>query len=257
MTEPSEPEIRKPAPPFLMYGAVVLAIVMIFGVVTWALGLGPFAYRQIWYGTSEIYMLNMSDKTVTVTLDNGVGLKIPPESAERTPILGGTTQIVAKADDGTVVDEFEVFVDGAPVFYSVAGAKCLALADVTSYYRGGDKGIEVIKTYKKGSRVVKLPHDNIIWPRQTLRDQIKGGSGVAWIEMVACPLLEAGEENVLQGHLDFLLTERKERQMAAKKQAEINRLMMAGDSDGVDKITKKKGGGATLKLPDAGAADAP
>jgi hypothetical protein len=251
MTEPTEPEIRKPAPPWMMYLSVILAVIVVFGVVTWALGLGPFAYRQIYYGTSEIYMLNMSDEAVTVTLDGGKPLELVPESADRTPLLGGTTHVITRKKDGTVLEEFDVFVDGAPVFYNVAGAKCLALSDVSSYYRGGDKGIEVLATYGRGTKIIPLPHDNIIWPRQTLRDEVRGGAGVAWIEMVACPLAEVGEENVLAGHLDFLLTERKQREQELKKQAEINRMMMNGDSDGVDKLVKT-GGGATLALPDAG-----
>ena len=252
MTDTTEPEIRKPAPPWLMYLSVVLAVVMIFGGVTWALGLGPFAYRQIYYGTSEIYMLNMSDQVVSVTLDGGKPYELSPESADRTPLLGGTTHVVTRDKDGAVLEEFDVFVDGAPIFYNVAGAKCLALADVSSYYRGGDKGIELLGTYKRGTKIVALPHDNIIWPRQTLRDEVRGGAGVAWIEMVACSLVEGGEDHLLAGHLDFLLTERKQREQELKKQAEINRMMMNGDSDSVDKLVKKSSG-ATLALPDAGA----
>ena len=249
MTDTPESEIRTPAPPVLMYAAVVVGVVLIFGVVTWALGLGPFAYRQIWYGTSEIYILNMSDEAVTVSLDGGSGLEVVPQSADRTPLLGGTTHVVTRRKDGSVVEEFDVFVDGAPVFYNVSGAKCLAVADVSSYYRGGDKGIEVLATYKLGTKVVPLPYDNMIWPRQTLRDEVRGGSGVAWIEMVACSLLEPGEAHLLASHLDFLLTERKQREKDLKTQAEINRLMMQGDSAGVDDLV----GGATLALPDAGA----
>ena len=99
-------------------------------------------------------------------------------------------------------------------------------------------------TYPKGTTLIELPHSNMIWPRQTLRDQVAGGAGVAWIEIIACTMRNAGETNVLQAHLDYILTDRKRRQQEIAKQREINRLMMQGDSHAVDGIVRRS--------PDAG-----
>jgi hypothetical protein len=225
-------------------------VLLVFGGVTWALGLGPFAYRQIWYGTSEIYILNMTDHAVSVTLDGGTPREIGSEAADRAPVLGGTTHIVTRNEDGNLIEEMDIKVDGAPVFYNVEGAKCLALADVASYYGAGDKRVEILETFPRGTRLISLPHDNIIWPRQTLRDEVAGGDGVAWIEMVACTMLDASNERLLLTHLDLLLTERKRVEQARAKQREINRLMMKGESESVEGIIERKWDGG--RLDDAG-----
>ena len=238
--------LERPTTPWKVYLASVLVVLLVFGVVTWLLGLGPFAYRQIWYGTSEIYILNMTARTVEVTLDKGTGISIGPESADRAPILGGTTHVVTRGPDGEIIEELDVFVSGFPVFYNVQGERCLVVADVSSFYAPGkDKRVKILTRFSAGAKIVNLPHNNIIWPRQTLRDKVEGGAdGVAWVEIVACPLLEEEEEHVLASHLEILLTERKRREQELKKLKEIQRLMIEGDSNGVDNLVG--GTGAVL-----------
>ena len=92
---------------WLVPGAVALAGLAAFGLVTWLLGLGPFAYRQILYGSTEIYLLNMTEQPVFVTLDRGKAIEVPPEGAERTPLLGGTTTISTRDAGGALVEEVE------------------------------------------------------------------------------------------------------------------------------------------------------
>ncbi len=248
--------VQVPSQPWLVYISIVLGIVMVFGLVTWALGLGPFAYRQIFYGTSEVYILNLGDVPVTVQLDQGNPIEVGPESAERTPILGGTTTLITRDKDGKILEEKEVFVDGAPVVYNVMGHRCLVLSDVSSYYLGSPSpGVEVTSRHPKGTRIIPLPHERVIWPRETLRDQVTGAKdGVAWLEIVGCSLLDDSEEHLLAGHLNSLLTERKRAEKEREAAEKIRREMLRGGGDAVDKAmgidrspTKKKGG-ATMKI---------
>jgi hypothetical protein len=252
MSEQGEAGIEEAAPRsaplWLVYGGVAGGVVLIFGLVTWLLGLGPFAYRQIFYGTSEIYVLNMTGRPVVVTLDRGTGLKVGPEAAERTPILGGTTRLVTRDEAGAVIEELEVFVDGKPIFYNVQGERCLALSDVSSFYLPGrEKGVEIKEVFEKGTTLVHLPHERMIWPRQTLRDQvINAEQGVGWIEIVACPLLDPEERAVLEGHLDAQLTERKQKEQDEAKMREMQRRMLMGGGEAVDEAfgLGPKGAGA-------------
>ncbi len=239
-----EPELSmaQSTPLWALTLGIGTVILLIFGLVTWALGLGPFAYRQIFYGTSELYMLNMTDQHVEVTLDKGTAIPLKPEGVERTPILGGTTLLVTNDKDGKTLEQHEIFVDGNPIFYNVQGERCMVLSDVSSFYLNkADKGIKILKTFDKGQSIIPLPHDRIIWPRQTLRDQVKGAEhGVAWIELVACSLLDPDERHILESHLNIKLTERKKHQQALKKQQEIQRQMRQGGTEAVDKYIKNR-----------------
>lgn len=248
-------EEKIPAPPWMMYLGVVGAVLLIFGTVTWLLGLGPFAYRQIFYGTSEIYILNMTEREVMVSIDKGSQTKIPPRSKERTPILGGTTVIRTETADGELIEEVEVFVDGNPVFYNVEGERCMVLSDISGFYLGDpSNGVKVQEKYKKGTRIMHLPHDRMVWPRQTLRDEVKGAElGVAWIELVGCPLLDEDQSDILEGHLSVMLTERKKEEQNLKKLREMQRKLREGGSEAIDKAY---GPGAKNKKKDKDAPDA-
>jgi hypothetical protein len=233
---------------------VGLAGLAAFGLVTWMLGLGPFAYRQILYGSTEIYLLNMTPRPVFVTLDSGRPIEVGPEEAERTPLLGGTTTLTTRDEAGRLIEELEVRADGSPVLYNVEGAKCLVLSDVSSFYLGGqpaDQGVKVVKTFERGSRVVVLPPGQVIWPRKTLDDKVRDAEkGVAWIDMVACPLLDPEEASVLEAHLNVLLTERKSQERAL----ELQRKMLLEGSGAVDKAVGADKPPVRV-VPDAGAAD--
>jgi hypothetical protein len=240
-------------------GAVALAGLAAFGLVTWLLGLGPFAYRQILYGSTEIYLLNMTEQPVFVTLDRGKAIEVPPEGAERTPLLGGTTTISTRDAGGALDEEVEVFADGSPVLYNVEGRKCLVLSDVSSFYLGGtpeEQGVEIASTFDRGTKVINLPTERVIWPRKTLEDKIKGAeAGVSWIDMVACPLLDPDERGVLEAHLNVLLTERKKKE----RDLELRRKMLFEGSGAVDEAVganaPKPKPTPTKPTPDAGEAD--
>lgn len=253
MSAASEP-IEVPGQPWALYTGIALGIALVFGLVTWALGLGPFAYRQILYGTSQVYILNMTEGPVEVTLDKGRPVVVAPESAERTPILGGTTHLVA-TKSGELIEEVDAFVDGHPLVYNVGGAQCLVLSDVSSFYLGSaNPAVEVKAVFGVGTKLIPLPHTRVIWPRETLRDQVQGASeGVAWLEIVGCSLIEPQERQVLESHLNVLLTERKRVEVERKAAEKIRRAMMRGGGEAVDEVVEKKGGGATFKVRGADA----
>ena len=125
-TEPTtDADVRPPssARQWLIYGGVALGGLACFGLITWLLGLGPFAYRQILYDSSQIYLLNLTGEPVTVTLDRGQPIEIAGEGAERTPILGGTTTLTTRDASGEVLEQVDVFVDGKPVPVTSSGER--------------------------------------------------------------------------------------------------------------------------------------
>ncbi len=257
VTDDVNEPIKVPSQPWGLYFSVFAGVVLVFGVVTWLLGLGPFAYRQLVYGTSQAYVLNMTAGEVEVTLDRGKPLKVKAESAERTPILGGTTVLVARGAGGAVIEEVEAFVDGAPVVYNVGGARCLVLSDVSSFYlKSPEPGVKILEVYKEGTKVVRLPHDRVIWPRETLRDTVRGAEGgVAWLEIVGCSLLEPQERGTLESYLNVQLTERKRIEQERLKAEAIRRAMMRGGGDAVDELMSAKKG-ARMEIKAGEGADA-
>jgi len=238
----------------LTWSLVALGGVLAFGLITWLLGVGPFAWRVLAFDSTELYVLNMGKEPVEVTLDGGTPFEVAPEDARRRPIYGGTTHVVTRTKDGALIEEIEVTADGAPAVYNVQGTACLALADVSSFFLKvppANKGVKVLKTFPQGERVVNLPNPRVIWPRKTLMDQVfDADKGVAWVEIVACPLLDPQEVNVLEAHLNVLLTERKKKQ----QEDEIKREMMRkGGSEAVDQRFADVGAApAGRPTPDAG-----
>ena len=99
--------ITPPSQPWRLYVGVLLIGVAAFGLITWLLGLGPFAYRQILYGTSEVYILNLTDEEVTVQLDLGEPVAIVAQGKHRTPILGGTTTLTTRNMTGEVLEIYQ------------------------------------------------------------------------------------------------------------------------------------------------------
>lgn len=254
--EPSPPSRRKT---ILTWALVGLGGLLAFGLLTWMLGVGPFAWRVIVYDSTELYVLNMSSEPVEVILDGGTAFEVPPEDARRKPIYGGVTHVETRKKSGELIEEVEVTADGAPAVYNVGGEACLALADVSSFYLPvppTDKGVKVLRTFPKGERVVNLPTSRVIWPRKTLMDQVfEADKGVDWVEIVACPLLDPQEAAVLEAHLNVLLTERKKKQ----REEELKREMMRkGGSEAVDQRFADAGvpSAPTPKPPAQEAADA-
>ena len=75
--------------------------------------------------------------------------------------------------------------------------------------------------------------------------------GVYWVELVACVLTEEGEEHLLSGHLNVIITERKREEQRRKKEMEIRRKMMLEGSEAVDNmldVTRLDAGGTTTKV---------
>lgn len=217
----------------LLWAGVLGAGLLAFGVLTWALGGGFFAWRIIAYDRGEIYILNMTDAPVFVSFDGGEPIEVPAQDARRTTRNGGETEVETRRADGTLVEAVTIFIDGAPALYNVEGATCLALSDVSGFYLPGrERSAEVVARYEAGTRAVPLPSERIIWPRKTLQDEIRmAEAGVHWIEPVACPLLDPQEDHVLTAHLNTLLSERKRRE----KEEELKRKMAREGGDAVDR----------------------
>ena len=248
----------KPMPGWLTGLLAVGGVLAVFGLVTWLIGVGPFAYRTFYYKSAKVYILNMTSAPVIVSVDGGDGWKVGPESSEHKPILGGTSHIVTKTLDGTILDERDVFVDGKPMFYYAGGAQCLVLSDAAGFYTvGAQKQIKLLKTFEAKPTMFELPEGPPIWPRETLRDELKGiEEAVPWVELVACPLIEPDEREMLQATLDILLVERKKRQIQLEKELEIRRRAMYGGDKAVEDYFKDAGLDAAPGVSDVGAAPA-
>ena len=127
-------------------------------------------------------------------------------------------------DEPTMLEEFDVFVDGTNLFYhiEIESSVCLVQVDVTDYYRKTKKGkrMRIIRKIYPDETTFPIPETNIILPTKTFPDQLVGDSEkIIWIETVNCALLEEEEYLVIE----VLQTRFRDRRERYKEEKELYR----------------------------------
>lgn len=190
----------------LLFAIIAAVLVAVVGAVGYFSGIGWFGYRQIAYGTGELYLGNYLPEKRFVSVDGRDPVEIGPEKYETVEIIGGTSSIRVMDADRETLSEHSVTVDGSDAYFKVAGEPCLVASDVTSFY-GGSGEIEFVDFIRPDQRVYVLGTHNTIWPGEDFPETLQSGDGPGiWIEKVGCPLLE--DEPVLRRYLQVRLRDR-------------------------------------------------
>ena len=187
---------------------VVLAIIAGFGSIGHFSGTGWFGYRQMLYGTGEIYLLNLGDRDLDVFIDNRESVSVPANDAKITELIGGVSTIVVRDDSGEVVDTYELQTDNSHALLKLSDKGCLVATDVTSFYKkGGADELEFVEFLKNEERTYIPESRNVIWPRKRFPQKLRSGDGPGiWIEWVGCDLLDS--KKFLRGYLRVRLRDR-------------------------------------------------
>ena len=192
----------------IIIALVVLAVIAGFGAIGHFSGTGWFGHRQMLYGTGEIYLLNLGDEKLEVTIDGRDTVEVKPKDAKITELIGGTNEIVVRDDAGELVDTYQVKTDNSHALLKISQEGCVVVSDVSSFYKkGGDDKIEFVEFLEQDDRVYVPGSTNVIWPRKNFPQKLRSGKGPGiWVENVACQLFE--EEDFLRAYLRVRLLDR-------------------------------------------------
>lgn len=192
----------------IIIALVVLAVLAGFGAIGYVSGTGWFGYRQILYGTGEVYLLNLGDEDLEASVDGREPVVVKANDAKITDLIGGTSEIVVRDMDGEVVDRYSITAKNSHALLKLSDQGCLVASDISSFYRkGGDGEIKFVEFLEEDDHVYIPGSKNVIWPRKQFPQRLSGSDGTGiWTEWVACQLLE--EKDYLRAYLRVRLLDR-------------------------------------------------
>ena len=213
--DPHEPETDAPSPSKLP-AIIGLALVAALAIGPKLAGFGWFGARFLFSAEVPIYALNLSGQDVTVELSFSSDTTLAAGTLEVLETLAGPITLVARDADGTVVDELSIDAQG-PLFYNVAGADCLAVFDLTSFYGPQQRSAVTLHArIEQGTRLYPIDAETVVLPRRTNPDSTHGD--VHWIESVSCSSLDPDRENELLMWAESRFMERR-RQLEEAREA--------------------------------------
>ena len=185
---------------------LVVALVIIgVGAIGQFAGTGWFGYRSFLYGSGDLYLVNLGEAPVEVSVAGAEPITIPAEDARLVPVVGGDNEVVVHTGQGDEVERFVVHTEDSDGLVKVAPApqRCLVAVDISPYYGAGDKAkLRILEKLGPDERVYVPGSRNVVWPREPFPPRLtaEGGPGV-WIETVGCPLLDDEEQGFLEAYL--------------------------------------------------------
>jgi len=190
----------------LTIAAVILGVILALGVVTWAIGIGPFGYRLFAYGNVNLFVYNGTPHFAELEID-GAEYEIKPYEGEMLELTGGeleidTTLRLVKKNPETGVHEItderehletKSFTGSNETnwLYHVATEEstCLAITDMKAFYTdSGKPDPNIIGKVFKDERLRPLDYENVLYPQDALPDKIPGE--IVWLAVVNCKLLK-------------------------------------------------------------------
>ena len=192
---------------YVIIVVAVLAGVAAIGAAGYISGAGWFGYRQIMYGDGEIYLLNMGDKPLEVSVEGRESVEVDAQGARTVEVVGGKSQVVVKNAAGDIVERHTVVVDHSDALLKLTKDGCLAVSNIGAFYGRGGEGLEFVEMIEADEQLFVPGSTNVIWPRQTFPAKLPREGGEAmWVELVGCSLLE--QEEFLRAYLDVQLGQR-------------------------------------------------
>ena len=187
--------------------AGVAAVIAALGAVGYISGTGWFGYRQIMYGSGQLYALNMGDKPLDVSVDGREAVTVPPEDARVLELIGGQSSVVVRDTSGKEIATHSIFSDDSHALLKLTKDGCLAASDIGFVYGRGAQKLEFVEMIEKDQQTYVPGTKSVVWPRESFPAKMARQKGQPlWIELVACTLLE--EPKFLRAYLDVRLQER-------------------------------------------------
>lgn len=210
MTETDEDlEVGRRRSPATIIIAVVVTLALLagFGGIGYFTGTGWFGYRQLLYGTGEVYLLNLSDQPLEAFVDGRGPVEIVDQGADVAEIIGGDSTVTVQTPAGERLDTIAVHVEDSDALVKLSEDGCLVASDISGFYGGAKQSLEVIETIEADQQVWVAGSTNVTWPRHQFPKQLHPDEGPPiWVEIVACDLLDQPE--FLRAYLDVRLRDR-------------------------------------------------
>lgn len=192
---------------------VVLGAVGSLGVIS---GAGFFSYRTFLYGTGELYVLNMGQAPMFVSVDGRPRVEVPAGNAKIVEIIGGESEVIATDASNQIKGRYTITARNSHAFLKLTDDQCLAAVKLDPFYRGGAQEIAFAAKLDEKTRVWVPNSKNVVWPRKTFPKALapQDGPGI-WLELVGCPLLE--DDKFLDAYVAVRLEERMRRARGEEK----------------------------------------
>ena len=173
---------------------VLVALVALAGMGSIGIlsGAGFFSYRTFLYGTGELYVLNMTETPLWVSVDGRERVEVPLQNAKVVELIGGTSEVVATDSAGQIKGRYTIDAKNSDAFLKLGDQQCLAAVKLDAFYRGGAKqDIEFAALLNETTQVWVPESHNVVWPRKAFPKSLSAEDGPGiWLELVGCPLLE-------------------------------------------------------------------
>ena len=155
-------------------------------------GAGFFSHRTFLYGTGELYVLNMNETPLWISVDGRERAEVPALNAKIVELIGGTSEVVATDAAGQIKGRYTIEAKNSDAFLKLSDDQCLAAVKLDSFYRGGGKqDIEFAALLSEKTRIWVPESHNVVWPRKAFPKSLSAEDGPGiWLELVGCPLLE-------------------------------------------------------------------
>ncbi len=189
-----EEEIKPPSKARTVIIVLLIASIAIaaMGSIGALSGAGFFSYRTFLYGTGELYVLNMNETPLWVSVDGRERAEVPALNAKIVELIGGTSEVVATDAAGQIKGRYTIDAKNSDAFLKLSDQQCLAAVKLDSFYRGGGKqDIEFAALLNETTRIWVPESHNVVWPRKEFPKALSAEDGPGiWLELVGCPLLE-------------------------------------------------------------------
>jgi hypothetical protein len=207
MTEAPEDRLessRSRTAPFV--ALVVVMMVVAGGGIGQLSGTGWFGHRAWLYGQGELYLLNLSSKTLHASVDGRERVEVTAENAAIAELVGGTSEVVI-FEEGKEIARHAVTARNSHALLKLTDDGCLVVTDIGGFYGGKSDALSIVEKLPGPTRGWTAGSTNVVWPRKTFPKRLsaEGGKGL-WVELVACELLE--DDKFLDAYLTIRLEER-------------------------------------------------
>lgn len=187
-------DIKPPSKARTIIIAVLVVVVAIVGVGSLGAlsGAGFFSHRMFLYGTGELYVLNMTETPLWVSVDGRERVEVPLQNAKLVELIGGTSEVVATDSAGQIKGQYTIEAKKSDAFLKLGEEQCLAAVKLDAFYRsGGKQDIEFAALLDEKTQIWVPGSYNVVWPRKAFPKSLSAEDGPGiWLELVGCPLLE-------------------------------------------------------------------
>ena len=187
--------------------AVVVGALAGAAVVPFSQGMGWFGVRSWLLEGGELYVLNLTDESWEVVIDDGAPHGVAPEGARLLPLLGGVSEVVLRDLEHGEVDRWEIDPGQGASLLHLGPESCVVVAEVQGLFDDSEVVAQVVDVLDGQQRLHRLSAPRVIWPRAypgSVREH--PGETILALEVIDCTM--GDDTDFLGEYLAAYLVER-------------------------------------------------